>query len=136
MSHLGRGHVLRARVDSDTYAASYYDPRGALDQYFAIPAAPYLKLAAVADAQGGLNVLALNRDLHSELAVDVSVRGFARLKVAQARQLRHDDLQACNTAAAPDEVAPAALNGVAVEGDRIRMTLPAASWNTVRLAPA
>lgn len=60
----------------------------------------------------------------------------AKLKVAQARQLRHDDLQACNTAAAPDEVAPAALNGVVVEGDRIRMTLPPASWKTVRLAPA
>jgi alpha-N-arabinofuranosidase len=136
MSRLGRGHVLRTRVDSDTYAASYYDPRGALDQTFAIPAAPYLKLAAVADAQGGLNVLALNRDLHGDVAVDVSVRGFAKLKVAQARQLRHDDLQASNTVAAPDEVAPAALNGVVVEGDRIRMTLPAASWNTVRLVPA
>ena len=48
MSRFGRGRVLRARVDCETYAASYYDPRGTIDQSFPIPAAPYLKLAAVA----------------------------------------------------------------------------------------
>ena len=80
MSHHGRGHVLRARGRvSDTIAANYYDPRGAHDQYFPIPAAPYLKLAAVADAQGGLNLLLLNRDLKGELSVDVSARGFGTL---------------------------------------------------------
>jgi hypothetical protein len=43
-SRLGRGHVLRARVDCDTFAANYYDPRGTIDQFFPIPAAPHLKL--------------------------------------------------------------------------------------------
>ena len=49
MSRLGRGRVLRARVECETYGATYYDPRGPQDLYFPIPAAPYLKLAAVAD---------------------------------------------------------------------------------------
>ena len=44
MSRFGRGRVLRARVDCETYAASYYDPRGTIDQSFPIPSAPYLKL--------------------------------------------------------------------------------------------
>ena len=47
MSRFGRGQVLRARVDSPTYAATYYDPRGAEDHRYPLPAVPYLKLAAV-----------------------------------------------------------------------------------------
>ena len=31
MSRFGRGRVLRAEVDSPTYAANYFDPRGATD---------------------------------------------------------------------------------------------------------
>src|SRR5215831_9950816 len=49
MSRLGRGSVLRAQVESPTYAATYYDPRGARDLYFPLPEVPYLKLAAVHD---------------------------------------------------------------------------------------
>jgi alpha-N-arabinofuranosidase len=135
-SRLGRGQVLRARVECDTFAANYYDPRGTIDQFFPIPAAPHLKLSAVADAQGGLNLLLLNRDLKGELSVEVSARGFGSLRVAQANQLRHDDLSACNTAAAPQRVAPQPLQHASVDGERIRLTLAPASWNTVRLVPA
>jgi hypothetical protein len=35
-----------------------------------------------------------------------------------------------------NKVKPTPLAGVSVAGDRIRMTLPPASWNVVRLAPA
>ena len=136
MSRFGRGKVLRAQVTSDTYAASYYDPRGATEQYFAIPAAPYLKLAAVADAAGGLNLFALNRDLVGEMSVEVSARGFAKLKLGQAHQLRHQDLSACNSQSEPDKVAPTALGGVVVDGERIRITLAPASWNLINLVPA
>ena len=34
MSNLGRGRVLRAQIDAPTYAASYYDPRGAEEHRF------------------------------------------------------------------------------------------------------
>src|SRR5262249_5102679 len=52
MSQLGRGRVLRAQIDSPTYAARYFDPRGEQDLYFPLPAVPYLKLAAVHDEGG------------------------------------------------------------------------------------
>ena len=136
MSRFGRGRVLRTQVASDTYAASYYDPRGAIEQYFAIPAAPYLKLAAVADSAGGLNLFALNRDLQGEMSVEVSARGFAKLKLGQAQQLRHDDLHAFNSKSTPDKVAPTALGGVAIDGERIRVTLVPASWNVINLVAA
>ena len=94
------------------------------------------RATAVADAQGGLNLLLSNRDLKGELSVEVSARGFGSLRVAQANQLRHDDLSACNTAAAPQRVPPQPLQHASVDGERIRLTLAPASWNTVRLVPA
>ena len=36
-SHLGRGRVLRAEIDSPTYAASYNDPRGPIDELLPDP---------------------------------------------------------------------------------------------------
>jgi alpha-N-arabinofuranosidase len=135
MSRFGRGRVLRARVDCDTYAASYYDPRGAIDQSFPIPAAPYLKLAAVASEGGGLSLFALNRDLRQPIEVSVRARGFDKLGVAQAVELRHDDLATANTRDEPDRVKPSTLESVAVDGDSLRMTLAPASWNLVCLEP-
>src|SRR5689334_21845482 len=64
-SRLGRGRMLRAEVESPTYAAEYYDPRGGQERYFPLPAVPYLKLAAVHDpAAHRLTVFALNRSLN------------------------------------------------------------------------
>ena len=136
VSRHGRGRVLRARVECDGYDARYYDPRGEQDLFFPIRAAPYLKLAAVADAEGGLSLFALNRGLNQPIEVSVEARGFGRLETVEALQLRHDDLKAVNTRDAPDHVAPERLDGVAVEGERIRLTLAPASWNVVKLRSA
>ena len=40
-------------IDSPTYAARYNDPQGPINDYYEIPAAPYLKLSAVHDDKGG-----------------------------------------------------------------------------------
>ena len=49
----------------------------------------------------------------------------------------HDDgLDAANTKDDPLHIRPLPLKDVAVEGDRLRATLPPASWNVIRLAPA
>jgi alpha-L-arabinofuranosidase len=135
MSRFGRGRVLRARVDCDTYATSYYDPRGPIDQSFPIPAAPYLKLAAVARDGGGLSLFALNRDLRQPIEVSVRARGFDKLGVAQAFELRHNDLTTVNSKVAPDRVKPSTLKGVAVDGGNLRMMLAPASWNLVCFEP-
>jgi alpha-L-arabinofuranosidase len=133
-SNLGRGRVLRAQIDSPTYAARYYDPRGAEDHYYPLPAVPYLKLAAVHDgAAGALTLFALNRSLEEELPLDVRAKGFEGLEVDHALELRDDALQATNTKAAPERVGPAPLGGITVDGDRLRATLAPASWNVIRL---
>jgi alpha-N-arabinofuranosidase len=135
MSNLGRGRVLRTRIDSPTYAATYYDPRGALELHYPLPNVPYLKLAAVHDADAGsLTLFALNRHLVEPMPLEVAARGFGALAVTHATHLRHGDLQATNTKEEPERIKPVQLDKVEVAGDRIRAELPPASWNVIRLA--
>jgi alpha-L-arabinofuranosidase len=133
ISNLGRGRVLRAVIDSPTYATRCYDPRGAEEHDYPLPAVPYLKLAAVHDP-AGLTLFALNRHLAEELPVEVDLRGFDDLSVEQALELRDDDLKAVNAQAAPERIKPAPLSGVALAGGRLRVALSPASWNVVRLS--
>jgi alpha-N-arabinofuranosidase len=134
MSNLGRGRVLRTQIKCPTYAARYYDPRGAEDHYYPLPAVLYLKLAAVHDAAAGsLTLFALNRHLEDELSLEVDARGFAALAVGQALELHDADLQASNSKQAPERIKPAPLKSAEVEGSRLRATLAPASWNVIRL---
>ncbi|HYZ63314.1 MAG TPA: alpha-N-arabinofuranosidase [Acetobacteraceae bacterium] len=134
-SNWGRGRVLRAAVHSPTYAARYYDPRGPQELYYDMPSVPYLKLAAVHDAAGGtVTIFALNRHLEEKLSLELTASGFGALRVGEARQLRHDDLEATNTKADPDWVSPVKLDGVRVEGERVLAEFAPASWNVIRLS--
>ncbi|WP_342363665.1 alpha-N-arabinofuranosidase [Terrarubrum flagellatum] len=134
MSRHGRGRVLRAHVESETYKASYYDPRAEQEVSYPIPAAPYLKMSAVATTDGGLTLFLLNRDLKQEMETKIDARGFGRLSVAEATELRDDDLKAINSKSQPERVKPAPLAGVSVDGGHISARLKPASWNVIRLA--
>jgi alpha-N-arabinofuranosidase len=134
MSRLGRGKVLRAQVESETYDSAYYDPRGTDEQTFPVSNVPYLKLAAVAGETGGLSLFMLNRDLSQEIDVSLEARSFGRLAVSEALELRHDDLQATNTKEAAERIKPVPLQGVSVDGGHIRARLKPASWNVVHLS--
>ncbi len=136
MSRYGRGRVLRAEIASPTYAARYFDPRGSIDQYFPLPAVPYLKLAAVHDdASDALTLFALNRHLAEPLEIDVRARSFPALAVAQALTMHHADLKAINTRDT-ERVAPTPLTAVRIDRDGVRATLPPASWTLIRLTRA
>ena len=132
MSRLGRGRVLRTKIDCGSYNATYYDPRGALDQYFPVPGVQYLKLAAIANEQGGLNLLALNRDLKRPIEVTVDARGFGKLKALEALEMHDADLKAVNSKAQPERIKPRALKGASVDGGKITLRLAPASWNVLR----
>ncbi len=136
-SRLGRGRVLQAQIDSPTYAATYYDPRGAQDLFFPLPAAAYLKFAAVHDEPGGtLTLFALNRSLDEEMHLRVNMAGFADPHVREAICMHDDDLEATNTCDAPDRVKPMPLEGVCIEGQVLEAAIAAASWNVIRLRVA
>ena len=131
-SRYGRGCVLRAEIESPSYDARYFDPRGSMDQYFPITA-PYLKLGTVQNDDDGVTMFAINRSLNEMMPLEVALSGFGRMALTEAKVLQHDNLNAVNTADHPDRVAPAPLNGVLVAGERMTAVLPAASWSMIRL---
>jgi alpha-N-arabinofuranosidase len=133
MSNFGRGTVLRALVESDSYKAAYSDPRGTVENIIPMPAVPYLKLAAVDNEGGGLTLFALNRDLAGEMKLDVAIRGFEGLAVREATTLHDKDLKAANTCEAKERVKPASLGGLTLSGGTLGAILPPASWNVIRL---
>jgi alpha-N-arabinofuranosidase len=134
-SRMGRGRVLRAEIDSPTYSARYNDPQGPINDYYEIPAAPYLKLAAVHDDRAGtLTLFALNRSLDEALPLSLEAGGFGTLAVKQALQLADADLKAMNTKDDPDRIAPKSLATVRVQGGKLEATLSPASWNVIQLS--
>ena len=135
-SNFGRGHVLRAVVDSPTYEANYYDPRGSEDLWF--PAdAPYLKFGAVRqENRKALTLFAVNRSLDERMQIEIITSGFGTLLLDEALGLHHTNLNAVNTKHDPDNVKPAALHGVRIEGERIHAILDPASWTMLRFANA
>jgi alpha-N-arabinofuranosidase len=135
MSRYGHGEVLRARIDTSTYEASYYDPRGEQDHFFRMPAVPYLKLAAVNDDMRGLVTLfALNRSFDASLSLRVENRGFPEISLAGAEELSDRDLKAVNTKEEPERVRPRPFTRVEVRRDRIEAELEPASWTVIRLS--
>jgi len=132
MSHFGRGRVLRAGIDSPTYDARYFDPRGGQDLYFPVTA-PYLKLAAVQGYNEIVTLFALNRHLTEPMPLTVTLSGIPATSIRAARTLHHPNLNASNTRDAPDTVRPAPLDGVSIAGGTVRASLPPASWNVIRL---
>jgi alpha-L-arabinofuranosidase len=133
-SRYGRGRVLRAEIDSPSYSARYYDPRGAQDLWYPVDAS-YLKLAAVHADNGALNIFALNRHLQEPMPLDVRLPGFGARSIAGAEELRHADLEAVNTKDDPGRVAPAPFHAAEVSGEKLRATLAPASWTVIRLRP-
>jgi alpha-N-arabinofuranosidase len=120
-SKLGRGTVLRQVIETPTYDAKDW------------PAAPVLISSAVANADGGVTIFAVNRDLADPLSLTVDLRAFGDLTVAEWTVLRHDDLKAANTQAAPDTVKPAKARGATMKAGTLKAKLPPASWNVIRL---
>ena len=83
-------------------------------------------------ATGQTAVFLLNRHLTDEMELSITLRGLGTdRQLVQAEQLYSADLNATNSADAPDRVAPQALDGISMEGEQLRVKLKPASWNVI-----
>jgi alpha-N-arabinofuranosidase len=87
------------------------------------------------DGTGDVCVFAVNRSTSAPLPLTADLRGFGPLQVAEHSVLADDDLGARNTAEHPDRVVPRPGTGARLEGGRVTVDLPPASWNVLRLSP-
>ncbi|NIJ20927.1 alpha-N-arabinofuranosidase [Sphingomonas naasensis] len=114
----GRGNVLRATVDTGSFAAG--------DE----TEAPLLVQSVVHDPEtGDVTVFALNRSLDSEMALTAELRGLGTRRLAEAFELHHADLKAINSVDAPDEVAPAQHPRADFTDGVLKAVLKPLSWN-------
>lgn len=122
-SRYGRGIAL----DIDLRSATYEDP-----EYGAIP---YLEAVATMDpGNETVTLFAVNRSLREPLALDADMRGFAGYRLQTHEVLTHPDLKATNGPTRPDQVVPTIYGSANASGGRLTATLPAASWNVIRLS--
>jgi alpha-L-arabinofuranosidase len=64
------------------------------------------------------------------------LRDLDGASVTEHLVLTGEDLDAVNTAEAPDRVAPSQASGASVEDGMLRAELPPRSWNVLRLSGA
>ena len=122
VAHFGRGVVLRSWVESPTYAA---DAEGEVDA---------VELVAVHDPiVDRLTIFAVNR-VARPITLEAALTRLPTLAVIDHRVLTDVDLTAANTADQPHRVGPVQGSGARVDHDRLLVTLPARSWNVIRLA--
>ena len=120
----GRGTALRAIVDTPVYDCSDFE------------AVPYIDAMATQADDGSVTVFCVNRDMDSDYALDVSLKDFGKLRIAEHILLHHDDVKAVNTEDKPDNVAPTAGPGGVIDGDKATIRIPALSWNVIRFEKA
>ena len=123
-SMYGRGTALRPVLTSPVYACSDYDE------------VPYVDAMATLDDDGNVTIFALNRALDEGANLTCDLRAFDGLQIAEHIVLHHDDMKAVNTEEVPDNVVPVSVSDGAIDNGRLDITLPAASWNVIRLQKA
>jgi alpha-N-arabinofuranosidase len=115
-SKQGRGVSMDLRIDCPVYDNKSYGD------------VPYLDASAVLSEDGrSLCLFCVNR-ANEAMELDLNAAGFASPALVERVELRHADLKATNTAAAPEKVAPRIIP--AAGGSAI--ALAPLSWNMLR----
>lgn len=124
-SKYGRGTALQLSVDCPTYDAEVAD------------GVPYIDISGVHDKEAGtVTFFAVNRHGTETLETEIGLEGFSGATLDMHQTIRHDDLEAANTAAAPDTVVPQTGEGAAVEGGKLRLSMKPHSYHVVRVKTA
>jgi alpha-N-arabinofuranosidase len=119
----GRGTALDLKLDCPAYDAEVS------------PNVPYLDVAGVHnDKEGTLTFFLVNRHADETVEAAISLEGFGAPKVIDHQVIDHDDLEAVNTAACPDNVKPVAGSGAKATEGRLSLSVKPHSYSMVRLS--
>jgi alpha-N-arabinofuranosidase len=94
---------------------------------------PAVDIAAVRNEDGQLVLFCVNRDPQEEITLTADLRSFGSFRSIEQTVLTHPDMEAANTEADPDNVAPVSLPPAAwPKNGKPDILLPKASWNVIR----
>jgi alpha-N-arabinofuranosidase len=108
-------------VDTPTYDCSDYKDVPVVDAH------------ATMDEAGELTIFAVNRDMKEDAELTVNLGGFEGLSKVQHILLHHDDVKAINTEENPDNVSPVEVPAGTLVDGKLKVKLPAISWNVIRV---
>ncbi|MBV8565658.1 MAG: alpha-N-arabinofuranosidase [Methylobacteriaceae bacterium] len=119
----GRGEAMQVALDAPTYDAA------------AANDVPYLDIAAVHDPGARtIAIFAINRHPREPLDLAIDLAGFPKTQLIEHILLHHVDLNAVNTAEAPETVKPSSQDATLVEDGELRSQLRPASYNVIRIS--
>jgi alpha-N-arabinofuranosidase len=122
-ARFGRGTVVPLAIDGPAYQVAGEGSVAAIEA------------VAVHDpTTGTLTIFAVNR-VDRPLALEATLRDLDDLATVEHRVLADPDIGASNSAAHPNRVVPAPIAGTTLDRGRLAATLPARSWNVIRLSP-
>ena len=120
VSRYGRGTALKALVNTPVYDCEDYE------------GVPLIDATATESDDGSVTVFCVNRDMKEDFCLDLDLRSFGSLRLAEHIMLHHDDVKAVNTEENPGNVVPSAGPGGKSDQERAEIMLPALSWNVIR----
>jgi alpha-N-arabinofuranosidase len=117
----GRGTVLRCPVKCEEYDSIEYTD------------IPYIDTVAVHNEEKNeLTIFVVNRNLKETIELEANMFGYEGYKLEEHITLHNKDLKAVNSAKG-EIVQPAKQTGGKLDGTKLSVQLPAASWNVLRL---
>jgi len=127
-------HPMRLVFQHGVGEALRVEPRGPLVETAQYGAVPQLDASATLDPEtGAVALFAVNRSLTEPLVVEADVRALRGVRPVEHLAL-YGERDATNTKDNPDNVVPRSMPVPELADGRLRVTLPAMSWNLVRLS--
>jgi len=120
-SRLARGDVLRSRIDVDSYQTKKFGE------------APLVDAVVTYDREENAGAVFIVNRAREPLTVDVDLSSTALSAIGEAAGLFDTDLFAKNSLEEPERVTMQALDTASMEGGRLTVTVPAASWSAISL---
>ena len=118
----GRGTALHLSVKCPGYDADVADN------------VPYIDVSAVHNEEEAmLTFFAVNRHASETLEVEINLQGFAAAKLSDHQVMTHASLEAVNTSADQNNVAPQKGSGAKIDGTTLKVQLPPYSYQMLRV---
>jgi len=121
-SRFGRGTALDLQVSCPGYDAEVADN------------VPYVDVSGVHDeASGTLTFFAVNRHGTDSIDLEVALHGFGTGQVVDHQVMTNANLEAVNTASAPDAVSPRKGGGASIADGKLSLKLAPYSYQMIRV---
>lgn len=121
-SRYGRGTALKLAVNSPSYKVEDLGD------------VPFIDASAVHNEEDNtLSFFIVNRSDNEQIALDLGLEGFTAASVLDDQVICHDDVNITNTAAAPDNVAPAAANDAKIANGSLTAAIAPLSYRFIRV---